>query len=83
MHIFLSSPPNIFVLILVKNTEEPFSHVIRGPHGGLAITCTYFVCAKCSYPQKIKAILTYLCSLIRLRTFYFGSIEGETIIKSY
>ena len=22
--------------------------------------CTYFVCAKCSYPQKIKALLTYL-----------------------
>ena len=31
----------------------------RGPRGRLAITCTYFVCAKCSYPKKIKALLTY------------------------
>ena len=28
-----------------------------GPHGRLATTCTYFVCAKCSYPKKRPYLL--------------------------
>ena len=39
---------------------------IQGPYERLAITCTYFVCAKCCYPKKIKAfkyLLTYILTL--------------------
>ena len=52
-----------------------------GPHGRLAITCTYFVCAKCSYPQKIKALLTYL--LTYLLTNVNSLIDSTATVNSF
>ena len=34
-----------------------------GPHGRLATTCTYFVCAKCSYPKKRLYLLVALTQI--------------------
>ena len=48
----------------------------------IAITCTYFVCAKCSYPQKIKALLTYLLTYYLIKVHFITFSFSLSLIYS-